>query len=146
MKNYNNSLSFQNMEDKVVKITYQYSAKEVCVVRYIFNPSSKDLTVAVEGGNSVLVNGIDKRDMWGDVRIKMCEVIPEALNGIGAPIDLIESFILDKFLGGSEDVNKLNDAIFNEKTFQLTLNSGKVIKLPTSGFAYFDLSLDRLLQ
>lgn len=133
------------MENKVVKITYRYSVKKECVVKYEFNFLSKDLKVSVEGGDSVSISGIDKKDMWCDVRVKMCETLPENLNNIGAPLDLIESFILDKFLKDSADVLKLNDSVFDGDSFHLTLNSGKIIKLPTSGSSYFDLSLDRLL-
>ena len=154
-------ISFNDMENKIVKVTYRYIEPEdekydeendeytneprVCIVTYKFTPSTKNLVVSVEGGNSVTIDKMDERDLLDDVSIKICGILPKTLNNIGAPISLIESFILDEFLKDSPGVDKLNNSVFDEDEFELTLSSGKVISLPTTGSSYFDLSLDRLL-
>lgn len=144
---------------KVIKVTFQYPeydnegnnviANRECVVKYEFELISKRLTVSIEGQNSITINGFDLYDL-DDVSTEISSILPDDIVKLGAPISLIENFILGEFLRRSDIVHRLNNTVFTvcyepEHQTKMILSCGKVLTFPTTGSEYFNLTLEQLL-
>lgn len=146
------------MESKHITITYDYPeydkdgekviAHRQCRVKYEYDPKFKSLTVSTSN-NSVKINGIDHLN-FEDIGITIADILPDDINDLGAPIALIEDTILNGFINNTPDADILNNSVFilnydPEYEMKMQLSSGKIIKFPETGSAFFGLSLKDLL-
>ena len=102
------------MVNKIINITFCYPeyddegtkivAQRKINIKYDYNITSKKLIVSVNGKKPLIIKHIDKMN-FNDMSCMICDLLPDDINDLGAPISLIEDFIFNGFLENSNNVD-----------------------------------------
>lgn len=141
-----------------ITIHYKYDAhnkegkiiyNDIRTINYKYDTYDKRLTVSNNLNQSISIDNIDKMDVNEiGCEIAVAALLPDEIDELGAPVSVIEDYIISGFIK-NKDINNIHNSIFlrnYDGSIDLMLVDNRTISLPLCGSEYFELNLHERLK